>query len=264
MFCLEHPGTSATEAAGTATTEATGATLSTGATGAALHLLAGLLATEEVQAVADVEQGVGVDAVILRVAALHGVDGAAVVALLVEDVVQLQADGEWLALEKALRDLCIPDELVGVHRAVGIAPSALVVQIGGEARTPRSIDVEAATVGELPCVEVVLRLQQVLRVHVVERTIERHLYPVLSPAALQTLHDARGACGVLLRAHSLAHVEVAHVVVVVEHGEGVDVPYGGRVDGGVEHEAQVGVPVAVDVLRSSGASACCCVVGDEV
>lgn len=158
MFCLEHPGTSATEAAGTATTEATGATLSTRATGAALYLLAGLLSSEEVQAVADVEQGVGVDAVILRVAALHGVDGAAVVALLVEDVVQLQADGERLALEEALRDLCIPDELVGVHRAVGIAPSALVVQVGGEARSPRSVDVERSAVGELPCVEVVLRL----------------------------------------------------------------------------------------------------------
>ena len=42
---------------------------------------------------------------------------------------------------------------------------------------------------------------------------------------------------------------------IAQVGERVDVEVGGRVDGGIEHEAEVAVPVAVDVLRTGNRTA---------
>lgn len=52
----------------------------------------------------------------------------------------------------------------------------------------------------------------------------------------------------------LVDTDVSHAVVVVQVGEGVDVEEGSRVDGGVEHESEVTVPIAIDVLRTSDGS----------
>ena len=72
------------------------------------------------------------DGVILGITALGGRDDMADGGLLMQDVVELERDGESLALEEALRHLGIPDEFVGVHRVVGIATTALHVQVRGE------------------------------------------------------------------------------------------------------------------------------------
>ena len=87
---------------------------------------------------------------------------------------------------------------------------------------------------------------------VVHRTVESNLEPVLSVTELQALHDARRARSVLLRLFQFVIKEVAHVVVVVEHGERVHVPHAGRVDGGIEHQAHSCVPVTVDILGPCG------------
>ena len=39
-------------------------------------------------------------------------------------------------------------------------------------------------------------------------------------------------------------------MVVAEVGEGVDIEVGGTVEGGVEHQSCIGVPVAIDILRA--------------
>jgi len=77
--------------------------------------LAGFFASEDVKAVNNVQHGVAVYAVILCVAALHGVDCAAEVALVVQYVIVLQRHRERLAFEEALAQLRVPDKLVGVH-----------------------------------------------------------------------------------------------------------------------------------------------------
>ena len=165
-----------------------------------------------------------------------------------QDVVELKAHGERFAAKEALRNLRVPDKLIGVHRLVAVASAALVVQVGGNARAPGSKDVDAAAIRELPGVEVATALKHVAGVHIVERTVEGNLKPVFSEAALQAFHDACGAGFVLARCLQAVVVEVAHHVVVVDHGEGVHVPHASRVDGGVEHQSQSGVPVAVDVF----------------
>lgn len=87
-------GCSATE---TATAKATARTHTRSHTGtltieagAATLLLTRILTTEEIQTVDGVEHDVGVDAVVLCVGALHGIDDTAEVALLVQDVIELQ------------------------------------------------------------------------------------------------------------------------------------------------------------------------------
>ena len=54
------------------------------------HALACLVAAKDVQSINHVQHGVAVDAVVFGVAALHGIDGSAEVALVVQDVVELQ------------------------------------------------------------------------------------------------------------------------------------------------------------------------------
>ena len=93
-----------------------------------LHALAA--AAEDVYAVDGVEHGVAVNTVILGVAALHGVDGAAEVALLVQDVIKLQRHGKGVVLKEALAKLRVPYQLVCVHRSVAITAAAVLMKVG--------------------------------------------------------------------------------------------------------------------------------------
>lgn len=72
--------------------------LATGTT----HLLPCLLASEEIELVDDMQHGVTVDAVVPCISTLDGVEGTAEVALLVEQVIELDAHGERFAFEERL------------------------------------------------------------------------------------------------------------------------------------------------------------------
>ena len=91
--------TSATEAA----TEAAAASTTTARTAEATTVTrtAGP-AAKDVQTVDDVQHGILVNGVILRVVAHHFVDAAGNVRLLVQQVEELQADGEGPALQEAV------------------------------------------------------------------------------------------------------------------------------------------------------------------
>ena len=147
---------------------------------AAAPALAGSLVAKEVEPVDEVEHGEAVDAVILRVAAAHCRHCAAEIALVCEDVIELQRDGEGFALEEALRHLCVPHEFVGVHGVVAVAAPAVLVKVGGEGGAPGTGDVHCAAVGKLPCVEVCGLLKVVARVHVLQRAVEFHLEPTVA------------------------------------------------------------------------------------
>lgn len=54
------------------------------------HALTCLVAAKDVQSINYVQHGIAVDAVVFGVAALHGINGSAEVALIVQDVVELQ------------------------------------------------------------------------------------------------------------------------------------------------------------------------------
>ena len=127
--------TAATREAATAASTAASAATATGAFVVATATAtpsAAAAAAEEVHAVADVEHGIGGDGVDFAVGPAVGVDGTGEVGLLVENVVPLKHDGEYLATEEAVAELCVPDELVGVECLVGITTLAVAMEVGRE------------------------------------------------------------------------------------------------------------------------------------
>ena len=125
---------------------------------------------------------IAVDGIILRIRPGCSRDGTREGALLAEDIVELKHDGQWLALQEALRELRIPYKLIGVHTAVIISTATADRETGVQAGSPRSGKRHAWTIRELPGLEVAGRLKLVLCLIVSKRTIERELCPVVAIA----------------------------------------------------------------------------------
>ena len=113
---------------------------------------------------------------------------------------------------------------------------------------PGHVEVQRTAVGELPRILVVLRLQQVAYSHIVEGAVESHLVPVATIACLQTFTEIEGSCGIPLGQRHRINADISHVVVISALCEGVDVPVAGAVNGSVEHQRSIHLPVAVDVV----------------
>ena len=77
------------------------------------HLLTGIFTAEKIKAINHVQHGIAVDAIILGVGALIGVDRTREVALLAQQVVELDAHTKRTAFKEALRKLSIPHQFVG-------------------------------------------------------------------------------------------------------------------------------------------------------
>lgn len=67
---------------------------------------------------------IAVDSIILRIRAGCSRNGTREGALLAENIVELQHDGQWLALQETLRELRIPYKLIRIHAAVAITAAA--------------------------------------------------------------------------------------------------------------------------------------------
>ena len=80
-----------------------------------------LLASEEIQAIYHMKHRIAVDGIILRIRTGCSRNGTREGALLTKDIVELEHDGQWLALQETLRELRIPYILISVHTAVIIA-----------------------------------------------------------------------------------------------------------------------------------------------
>ena len=86
--------------------------------------LAGILASEEIQAVNHVQHRIAVDGIILRIRTGCSRNGTREGALLAENIIELQHDGKRLALQETLRELRIPYKLIRIHAAVAITAAA--------------------------------------------------------------------------------------------------------------------------------------------
>ena len=83
--------------------------------------LTSLLASEEIQAIYHMEHRIAVDGIILRIRTGCSRNGTRESALLTKDIVELEHDGQWLALQETLRELSIPYILISIHAAVIIS-----------------------------------------------------------------------------------------------------------------------------------------------
>ena len=78
-------------------------------------------AVEDVELVDEVHHEIGVDGVAPSIGSLRSGQRSAHVALTVENVIELNADGGSLLLEERLSNLGVPNQFVGVHGLVGVA-----------------------------------------------------------------------------------------------------------------------------------------------
>ena len=80
-----------------------------------------LLASEEIQAIYHMKHRIAVDGIILRIRTGCSRNGTRESALLSKNIVELEHDGQWLALQETLRELSIPYILIRIHAAIVIS-----------------------------------------------------------------------------------------------------------------------------------------------
>ena len=114
------------------------------------------------------EHDVAVDGVVFRISTAHGTDGTAEIALLVQNIIELDTECQGITFQQRLRYLCVPKKLIGVQRCIIISAAALFMKAGRYAHVPRQGQVNVRTVSKLPCVEVACRLKVVLCMSVVQ------------------------------------------------------------------------------------------------
>ena len=139
-----------------------------------------LSAPEGIDAVTEMEHGIGCDGVHLAVGPSVGTHRAREVRLLVEDVIPLQHDGEFLSLEETLRKLCVPDELIGIECLVAISPLAEHVEVSGEVGAPWEGNPCISAIREVPCREVARCLQFVLSMGISGIAVEGEVEPTVA------------------------------------------------------------------------------------
>ncbi len=101
-LCPPYLESAATASEATRTTTRASARSATGASRTTTEAKGILTASEEVQTVDDVHHAVAGDGVVFGIGATHRRDGAAEGGLLMQDVIELQGDGEGLTLEETL------------------------------------------------------------------------------------------------------------------------------------------------------------------
>ena len=123
------------------------------------------------------------------------------------------------------------------------------MDVRGKRRSPGCGHAEVHTIGKLPHIAIARRLQVVARVAIVETAVEFHLQPRVAKTSGQTLIHGEIPCVVLLCRSTAVEVDIAHIVLIAQHGRRVDVPVACCVEGRIEHQSTVNIPLAIDVLR---------------
>ena len=189
------------------------------------------------------------NSVVLRIAALHGVKDTANGRLLVQDVVELERNGERIACQERLRQLCIPNQLVGIHRCIGVTTTTLHVHVRRYGCTPRCIDAERSTISKLPCVEIIVGLQFTTVLLIVQRTIQLKLKPFVAVAESQTLANAKSLGDTLLRFLVASNLNVTYIMVIREVRRCIQIEVSSRVECCIECQEEATIPVTIDILR---------------
>ena len=210
------------------------------------------------------QHGITRDGVDFLVAPAVGIDGAREGGLLAQDVVPLQHDSQRFATQETVRQLHVPYHLIGVQRLVAIAALAVHVEVGTQVGAPWEGYLSVAAIGEVPRRQVVRGLQTVLCAGIRGALVQRDAEPRVAIAERYLGRQVVGVCHVAVRLCRAVQVHITDAVVVASVDGAADVPTVQRVQSDVERQSQVGIPVAVDVLRSSDASTRLFVIGDDV
>ena len=118
------------------------------------HMLSRRLSTHSLEAVRDAQHGKRIDRIILRIATHTLVYHSSKVALVLQNIIELQIYDEVLCTKEALAYLYVPYQFVGIERRIVITSAAAHVHIGRQLCVPRQCYLHAATVSERPSVKI--------------------------------------------------------------------------------------------------------------
>lgn len=105
-----------------------------------------LFASEKVQAINEVYHAIAVNGIVFRILAHCGADSTADVALVPQDIVELDAYRSGIAFQEILRDLGVPYQFVPIHAGVCISAAGVLRDVGRYRHVPRQAYVGACPV----------------------------------------------------------------------------------------------------------------------
>lgn len=73
------------------------------------------------------QHGIGVDAIIFRITTQTLIDRTTEIALVVQNVIELQRHRQWFSFEETLTELRIPYQFVRIHRLIAVTATGVVV-----------------------------------------------------------------------------------------------------------------------------------------
>ena len=111
----------------------------------------------------------------------------------------MEGDGGRLVLEERLRELCVPDKFVGVHRRFGETAARVHADVRGERHAPVEGEVGVGAIGEIPRIHVGILLQRGARVLIVNTALQTYVVPTRAVGQVEALAHARGAGGAARR-----------------------------------------------------------------
>lgn len=89
-----------------------------------------------------------------------------------KDIIPLQHHGQFLTFQEAMRQLCIPNQLVGIKCLVAVSSFAEHVYIRRQVGTPREGNFCITSIREIPGREIVGSLQPVFGLSIGRIAIE--------------------------------------------------------------------------------------------
>ncbi len=100
------------------------------------HSITNFLAAEQIKLINKVYHAIVVDTVILVDRTDFRCQLTGNIALVMQDIVQLKAQGSG-SLKHALGDLDVPNQFVAIHTGIPVSSAALIDQIGRKCHAPR-------------------------------------------------------------------------------------------------------------------------------
>ena len=98
-----------------------------------------LFASEKVQAINEVYHAIAVNGIVFRILAHRGADSTADVALVPQDIVELDAYRSGIAFQEILRDLGVPYQFVPIHAGVCISAAGVLRDVGRYRHLPKQL-----------------------------------------------------------------------------------------------------------------------------
>lgn len=214
-----------------------------------MHAATCLFVAHSIYFVYYVQHAIAIYGIVLCVAAHGCVYGAAYIALLVQNIIQLECHCERIAFQEARCYLSVPQEFVGVERRVVKASTTAHGQISRYRKPlPWQFDIATGSIGEVPRVHIVLRLHFVVGVRIVHRAIQRNLEHIVAIAKFKAFVQI---CCLNRIAHAVAIdilAYVRHVVRIRNIGIGAVREFFITWQRRIEMETATQTPIAIYIL----------------